>query len=108
MADKMRCSHIMLSWDGAINSSHSRDLVYAISDAKEIIRDLKNGSISWKNACKEHSACDSWFYDGDLGWFERHEITPEIWFGCSILEEGEISSEPIQSPYGIHILMRTG
>lgn len=105
---KIRCSHILLSWDDAINSTHSRDLVYAIDDAKKIIADLMSGSITWKVAVKEHSACSSYYKDGDLGWFEQHEITPEIWNACMCLDKGDLTPEPVQSPYGIHIITRTG
>lgn len=107
--DKMRCSHILLSWDEAINSTHSRELIFAIYDAKEIISDLLKGSISWDTACKEHSACDvSYYQGGDLGWFEEHEITQEIWNACLITPIGDLCPEPIQSPYGVHIITRTG
>jgi len=107
--DKMRCSHILLSWDGAINSSHSRDLIFAIYDAKEIINDLLQGSVSWNVACKEHSACDATYYQGgDLGWFEEHQITSEIWNACLITPIGDLFPEPIDSPYGVHIITRTG
>jgi parvulin-like peptidyl-prolyl isomerase len=106
---KMRCAHILLSWDEAINSTHSRELPYAIFDAKEIIADLTTGRISWKVACKEHSACEeSYWREGDLNWFEEHQITPEIWNACLITPIGDIHPEPVQSPYGIHIIYRTG
>lgn len=106
---KMRCSHILLSWDKAINSTHTRELCFAIHDAKTIMADLKKGSITWNIAVREHSACmDTGFETGDLGWFEQHEITPEIWTACLVTEIGDVFPEPITSPYGVHIIFRTG
>lgn len=105
---KIRCSHILLSWDEAINSTHSRDLIFAINDAIKIIEELKSGGISWKTSCKEHSACDSYYKDGDLGWFEQHEITPEIWNACVQISTGDLYPQPVMSPYGVHIITRTG
>jgi len=105
---KMRLSHILLSWDQALNSTHSRELIYAIDEAKQIIDSLNRGGYSWTTACKEHSACDSYVNGGDLGWFEEHEITQELWNAGLVTPIGELSPEPIQTPYGIHIIYRTG
>ena len=48
------------------------------------------------------------FDTGDLGWFEQHEITPEIWNACLVTKVGDLFPEPIDSPYGVHIIYRTG
>lgn len=105
---KIRCSHILLSWKEAINSTHSRELIFAVDDANKIIRELKSGGISWKTACKEHSACSSYYKDGDLGWFEQHEINQEIWKAAVSISKGDLYPAPVMSPYGIHIITRTG
>ena len=42
---KVRCSHILLSYAEAINSTHSRDLFFAVWEAKEIIKELKRTYI---------------------------------------------------------------
>ena len=78
---KVRCSHILISFDTALNSSHSRGIYFAVFEAKEIIKDLKKGGYSWEQAVKEHSACEhSWYRDGDLGWFDLNDgITPELY-----------------------------
>jgi len=107
--DKMRLSHVLISWDGAVNSTHTRELVFAIHEAKMLMSELQKGTMTWTQAVKGHSACvDTPFGTGDLGWREQHEITPELWVAGVITKIGELSPEPIQSPYGIHIVMRTG
>jgi hypothetical protein len=107
---KVRCSHILLSFDEALHSSHSRGRYFAVWEAKNIIASLKRGGYSWEQAVKEHSACPhSWYRDGDLGWFDLNDgVTPELYNACLISEKGELLSEPIESPYGIHIITRTG
>jgi len=107
--DKMRCSHILLSWDQSINSTHSRELAFAIYDAQTIITELKSGGLSWSAAVKEHTACDaSRFKNGNLGWFEESDIVNEIWQACLLTKKDELFPEPVNSPYGIHIIYRTG
>lgn len=108
--EKVRCSHILLSFDEALNSTHTRSRYFAVWEAKEIIKSLKRGGYSWKTAVKENSACNaSYLYDGDLGWFDLNDgITPELYNACLICPKGELLDEPIESPYGIHIITRTG
>lgn len=106
---KMRCSHILFSWHGAKNSTHTREIAFALHDAKLVLADILKGSITWGIAVREHSACmQTGFETGDLGWFEQHEILPEIWNTCLVLEVGQIFPEPITSDYGLHLIYRTG
>lgn len=107
---KVRGSHILLSWEGAVNSSHTRELSFAVFEAKRIIADLKRGGYSWEQAVKEHSACQhSWYRDGDLGWFDLNDgVTPELYYALLNCPKGELVDEPIETPYGLHILTRTG
>lgn len=108
-ANKIRISHILLSWDKAINSTHSREIGFALHDAHTILADLKKGTISWNQAVYEHSACmETDIHTGDLGWREQHEITPELWVAAITTPVGDLFPEPVNSPYGIHIVYRTG
>lgn len=109
MPKKMRCSHILLSWDQAIDSTHSRELAFALHDAKQILFDLQKGIIAWNIAVKEHTACrHTWNNGGDLGWFDEHDMLAEVWIACLTTAIGELAAEPINSPHGIHIIFRTG
>ena len=42
---KFKCKHILLSYDKAENSSHNRPLGVAMSEAEQLVLDLKKGSI---------------------------------------------------------------
>ena len=107
---KVRCSHILLSHEDAIESTHSRELYFAVHDAKMIIGELLRGGITWGTAVKEHSACPhSWYRDGDLGWFDITDgVVPELYYSVLTAPKDQLLEEPIQTPYGIHILVRTG
>jgi len=107
---KVRASHILLSYEGAIESTHSREIYFAVYEAKNIIAELKRGGYSWSTAVKEHSACPlSWYRDGDLGWFDITDgVTPELYYATLTAPKDELLDEPIQTPYGIHIITRTG
>ena len=106
---KVRCSHILLSHEDAIESSHSRQIYYAVFDAKQIIAELKSGGLSWAAAVKEHSACPhSWYRDGDMGWFDINDVVPELYLAVKAMPKDQLLDEPIQTPYGIHIIIRTG
>jgi parvulin-like peptidyl-prolyl isomerase len=107
---KVRCSHILLSYDDAIESSHSREIYFAVFDAKQIIAELKRGGLTWATAVKEHSACPhSWYRDGDLGWFDINDgVCPELYYSTLAAPKDELLEEPVQTPYGIHIITRTG
>lgn len=107
--DKIRLSHVLLSWSGAKPCTHTRDLVFALAEAKLLIGELLSGKMTWTQAVKGHSAClETPFGTGDLGWREIHEITPELWRAGVVTKIGEIFPEPVQTPYGIHIVFRTG
>ena len=38
---KLKCKHILLSYDKAENSSHERPLGVAVADAEQLIKDIK-------------------------------------------------------------------
>ena len=47
---KLKCKHILLSYDKAENSSHERPLGVAVSDAEQLIKDIKSSKISFPEA----------------------------------------------------------
>ena len=87
-----------------------RGIYFAVFEAKEIIKELKNGRISWEKAVKEHSACEhSWYRDGDLGWFHLNDgVTPNFTMHVCTYEVGDLLDEPHRKSYGMHIIHRTG
>ena len=47
---KLKCKHILLSYDKAENSSMKDPLGVAVEDAERLILELKKGDISWDEA----------------------------------------------------------
>ena len=106
---KMRASHILFSYAGATNSTHSRGIAFAMNDANRVQKDIQEGKYSFEIAARENSACPSGKRSGgDLGWFEPEEMVVEFSTACQSIPKGEIGPHPIVSPFGVHIIYRTG
>ena len=106
---KMRASHILFSYAGAKNSTHSRGIAFAMQDAERVQKDIEEGKYSFQVAAKENSACPSGKRaGGDLGWFEEEEMVIEFTTACKTTPVGQLGGHPIVSPFGVHIIYRTG
>lgn len=105
---KLRAKHILLSYDKAEMSTHTRPLGVAMQDAAKIIKDIESGKITWNEAAYQNSACPSGKASyGDLGWFEEEDMVPE--FSQAVKVTGiDCLAPPCISPFGVHIIVRTG
>ena len=93
MEDKIKCSHI---------------LVKKQNEANEILERLKKGE-SFVNLAKELSIDKgSAKRGGDLGSFGRGMMVKPFEDAAFKLEKGEISSEPVKTEFGYHIIKRAG
>ena len=91
---KLKCKHILLSHKDAENSSHDRPLGEAMSEAERIIKGLKSGEMKFEETAGMYSACASGpRHGGDLGWIE---------------EQSNTIGPPVITPWGVHIVLRTG
>jgi len=54
-----------------------------------------------KSKSKEPSAAQT---GGDLGYFTKAEMVPQFADAAFAMKVGEVSSEPIKSPFGYHII----
>ena len=104
---KLRASHILLSHRDAKPPTHSRGIAVAMNEAEELIRELKAGGISFEQAARENSACPSKERGGDLGWFEESAMAIEFSQACKSIQKDDIGP-PCISPFGVHIILRTG
>ena len=105
---KFKCKHILLSYDKSPNSTHERPLGAAVSDAEKLIIDLKKGDITWDEAAAKHSACASGpRHGGDLGWQEEQHFHPDFSEAVKVIGIDTIGP-PVISPWGVHIVLRTG
>jgi|TARA_B100001057_G_scaffold300088_1_gene300232 parvulin-like peptidyl-prolyl isomerase len=105
---KFKCKHILLSYDKSPNSTHERPLGAAVADAEKLIIDLKKGDITWDEAAAKHSACASGpRHGGDLGWQEEQHFHPDFSEAVKVIGIDTIGP-PVISPWGVHIVLRTG
>ena len=105
---KFRCKHILLSHKDAENSSHERPLGAAMTEAETLIKELKSGEISWTDAAGKYSACASGpRHGGDLGWQEEEHFHPDFANAVKVIPMDTIGP-PVISPWGVHIVLRTG
>ncbi len=89
MADKIRCSHI---------------LVDRFADAQEILDRLKKGEDFAKLAA-EKSTCPSRKRGGDLGFFGHGMMVRPFEQAAFKLEKGQLS-DIVKTEFGFHIIKR--
>ncbi|MGK0673866.1 MAG: peptidylprolyl isomerase [Halothiobacillaceae bacterium] len=79
-------------------------LVEDEAKAKELLAKLTNGA-DFTQLAKEHST-DPGSKDqgGDLGWFEASMMVPEFALAVTELEPGKMSSAPVKTQFGWHII----
>ena len=105
---KLKTKHILLSYDEAEMSTHTRPLGVAMQEAERIIKELEKGTLNWDKAAYENSACPSGKNSlGDLGEFDELDMVPEFSQAVKALHIGQIGP-PVVSPFGVHIILRTG
>ena len=93
MADKIKCSHI---------------LVRKQSEALEILERLKKGE-SFVNLAKELSIDKgSAKRGGDLGSFGRGMMVKPFEEAAFKLKKGEVCPQPVKTEFGYHIIKRAG
>jgi foldase protein PrsA len=93
MADKIKCSHI---------------LVKKHSEAIAILERLKKGE-SFANLARDLSIDKgSGKRGGDLGMFGRGSMVKPFEEAAFKLKKGEITSEPVKTEFGYHIIKRAG
>lgn len=73
-------------------------------EARAIIKQLKGGA-SFAALAKEKSVdIRSGREGGDLGWFNQGAMVPEFFNAVTAMKKGEISSEPVQTDFGFHVI----
>ena len=93
LTDKIKCSHI---------------LVKKQSEALSILERLKKGE-NFNNLAKEFSIDKaSAKRGGDLGLFGRGMMVKPFEEAAFKLNKGEITSEPVKTEFGYHIIKRAG
>lgn len=90
---------------GKVRASHI--LVEKQSQALDIIRKISEGA-NFADMAKQFSNCPSKNKGGDLGWFEKGKMVPEFERAAFALNPGQMTTEPVKTKFGYHIIKRTG
>ncbi len=82
----------------------SHILVDSEDKAKAIIAELKKGG-KFAELAKTRSSDSSAAKGGDLGWFTPGMMVPPFAKAVEKLEKGKYSQEPVQTPFGWHVIL---
>lgn len=93
MADKIKCSHI---------------LVNKHSEALQVLERLKRGEIFADLARELSIDRGSGKRGGDLGLFGRGQMVKPFEEAAFKLKKGELTNEPVRTQFGYHIIKRAG
>lgn len=96
----VEAEHILLS------ASRDDPFAYGLAtgDARMLIRRLQADPSLFADLAREHSACPSKEQGGNLGQIGRGQTVPEFEAALFALAEGELCSDPVRSPYGVHVV----
>lgn len=80
-------------------------LVEEEAEAEEILKELKEGTVTFDEAAKKHSiepgAAER---GGDLGWFSGNMMVREFSSAVETMTAGDISEKPVKTDFGFHII----
>jgi len=93
MGDKIKCSHILVNKHG---------------EALKVLERIRRGE-SFADLAKEFSIDrGSGKRGGDLGLFGRGQMVKPFEEAAFKLKKGELTSEPVRTEFGYHIIKRAG
>jgi len=85
-----------------VNASHI--LVDSEEKAKAIYEEISSGKKNFEDAAKEYSSCPSKDAGGNLGDFGRGQMVPEFDSAVFAMEVGEVTSIPVKTQFGFHLI----
>ena len=105
----IKASHILISVDAKENATDDekeKAKEKALNKAKKVIDELNNGGDFAKLAKKYSTDKATAKNGGDLGYFNKDDMDANFWNAALNLEKGKYSSEPVESSYGYHIILK--
>ena len=84
--------------------SASHILVATEEEAREIYGRIASGESTFEEEALAHSTCPSKANGGNLGEFGRGQMVPEFDKAVFEMEVGEITSEPVKTQFGYHLI----
>lgn len=99
-ADIYEAAHILL----AAEPEQEDPLVNARAAAARLLDILRREPQRFAELARAYSACPSREVDGNLGQIGEGDTTPAFAEALAGLSPGEMTNEPVVTPYGIHII----
>lgn len=104
---QVRASHILLCYEGTLRCTQNRTKEEAYGLATEIIGEITNGDSLSDIATTYSDDPSASVNKGDLGWFAKGQMVPEFEEAAFRLNIGEMTTEPIETAFGYHIILVT-
>lgn len=102
---QLSASHILIGHQGASRSKATRSKEEAKALATKLLGEIKAGK-DFAAMAKEHSEGPSGPRGGSLGLFRPGQMVPPFDAALLTLEIGEMAEEPVETPFGYHIIRR--
>jgi parvulin-like peptidyl-prolyl isomerase len=105
--EKLSASHILVMHKESerVPAEITRTKEEALARAKEALAKISSGT-DFAEVAKEFSDCPSKARGGDLGQFPPHAMAPAFTAGVKALKNDGVSSEPVETKFGYHIIKR--
>lgn len=107
----IKASHILISVktkDGMSDEEKEKAKKNAYKKAQDIIKKLDAGEKFEDLAKKYSDDSTNAKNGGNLGYFNKDDMDSNFWNAALKLEKNKYSSEPVESSYGYHIILKTG
>lgn len=98
--DLFEASHILVPADRQDGDA----FVVARRTARSLVAALHANPAAFEALAQAHSACPSAQVGGSLGQITTGQTTPEFEAALEAMWPGEISSEPVETRYGLHVI----
>ncbi|MBW2732015.1 MAG: peptidylprolyl isomerase [Deltaproteobacteria bacterium] len=101
-------SHILIAYKGAQRAKKdiTRTKEEALKLAKKVLAQAKKAPKRFAALAKKHSNGPSATKGGSLGVWRKGRMVPAFDKAIAALKEGEIAAEPVETPFGYHIMIR--
>ncbi|WP_413612955.1 peptidylprolyl isomerase [Bdellovibrio sp. HCB-110] len=97
---------VKLNSGGSLKIRASHILVQHQYEAEDLLRALKSGK-PFEELARKYSRCSSASTGGDLGTFSEGRMDETFEEAAFSLKVGEVTSRPLRTKFGYHIIKRT-
>lgn len=101
-------SHILIAYKGARRAKPdvTRTKAEALAFAKKLVADITKAPKTFEALAKKHSNGPTGKRGGFLGSWRQGRMVPAFDAAIGKLKIGQISAEPVETPFGYHVMKR--